>query len=296
MKLIIKDRKDKELAVISVDNNETVSQFKNIMFLEFKKSKRNLYPSRQRYTTSKVRGTPLEDEKKLSDYLLKEGDILYFKDLGAQIDYKLVFVIEYLGPIILWLIGYKMWEWYSGEPKTWIQNLLSILWIAHFVKRELETLLVHQFSHGTMPLFPNVPRNCLHYWGAAVYVGYFVLSPSFQASSSSISIPLVGLWIIFQLGNLYCHIILKNLRPPGTKVRSIPRGFLFEYVSCPNYTTEIFAWICFWSIAQFNWAALLFAVLGTIQMWFWAVKKHKAYRKEFPNYPNGRKVLIPFLL
>jgi len=30
-------------------------------------------------------------------------------------------------------------------------------------------------------------------------------------------------------------------------------------------------------------------------MWFWAVKKHKQYKQDFPAYPKGRKVMVPFL-
>jgi very-long-chain enoyl-CoA reductase len=41
----------------------------------------------------------------------------------------------------------------------------------------------------------------------------------------------------------------------------------------------------------------LFTVVGAVQMYFWAFKKHKRYIKEFGSrYPRGRKVLIPFVL
>jgi very-long-chain enoyl-CoA reductase len=40
---------------------------------------------------------------------------------------------------------------------------------------------------------------------------------------------------------------LRNLRPPGTRVRAIPYGYGFDLVSCPNYFFEFIAWtaICF---------------------------------------------------
>lgn len=37
-----------------------------------------------------------------------------------------------------------------------------------------------------------------------------------------------------------------------------------------------------------------FVVVGAAQMTQWAIKKHKQYRHEFPNYPR-RKVIFPFL-
>jgi len=54
-----------------------------------------------------------------------------------------------------------------------------------------------------------------------------------------------------ELGNLSIHIALRNLRPPGTKVRLIPVSttnpftLLFNFVSCPNYTYEVGSWIGF---------------------------------------------------
>ena len=45
------------------------------------------------------------------------------------------------------------------------------------------------------------------------------------------------------------HITLRNLRPPGTRVRAIPYGYGFDLVSCPNYLFEAIGWtaVCFLS-------------------------------------------------
>lgn len=40
----------------------------------------------------------------------------------------------------------------------------------------------------------------------------------------------------------------------------------------------------------------LFALAGLYQMTVWAIGKHKLYKKEFPNYPKGRKAILPFLI
>jgi very-long-chain enoyl-CoA reductase len=43
-------------------------------------------------------------------------------------------------------------------------------------------------------------------------------------------------------------------------------------------------------------AALLFSVVSVGQMAIWALKKHRAYRKEFKDYPRGRKAMFPFVM
>ena len=42
----------------------------------------------------------------------------------------------------------------------------AALWLAHFVKREAETLWVHRFSRPTMPR-GNLVKNCAYYWAFA---------------------------------------------------------------------------------------------------------------------------------
>jgi very-long-chain enoyl-CoA reductase len=102
------------------------------------------------------------------------------------------------------------------------------------------------------------------------------------------------------LGNFYSHVILMNLRPAGTTKRAIPKGFLFDLVSCPNYFLEIVEWIVFAIITQ-TVTGYLFAIVSAGQMWIWAVDKHRRYKKEFDGtngtekYPR-RKILIPYVL
>jgi len=51
------------------------------------------------------------------------------------------------------------------------------MWTFHFVKRELETLFVHDWGrHATLPL-RKIPENSLYYWGFAVFVAYFMFHP-----------------------------------------------------------------------------------------------------------------------
>jgi len=109
------------------------------------------------------------------------------------------------------------------------------------------------------------------------------------------------MFLFAELGNFSTHVALRNLRPEGSKVRKIPYAtsnpftWLFKLVSCPNYTYEALAWFSFAGMTQCIPAAL-FAIAGLYQMTAWALGKHKAYKREFSNYPKSRKSIIPFLL
>ncbi len=173
--------------------------------------------------------------------------------------------------------------------------------VLHYLKRELETAFVHRFSSATMPIF-NIFKNSFHYWFlGGVNIAYFIYHPHFTQHISNDSVNILAvLFLTCMLGNLYCHLILMNLRPAGTTTRGIPRGFLFEFVSCPNYFFEILEWIVFAFLTQ-ALTSYFFAVVSAGQMWIWAVDKHRRYKKEFDGtngnikYPK-RKILIPFLL
>ncbi|PRD32482.1 UNVERIFIED_CONTAM: art-1 [Trichonephila clavipes] len=108
-------------------------------------------------------------------------------------------------------------------------------------------------------------------------------------------------FILAELGNLSIHLALRNLRPEGTNERKIPVPtgnpftWLFNLVSCPNYTYEVMAWISF-SVMTNCLPAGIFTLAGFYQMAVWAQGKHRNYKKEFSNYPKGRKAIIPFIL
>lgn len=167
------------------------------------------------------------------------------------------------------------------------------------MKRELETLFIHRFSHATMP-WKNLIKNCMYYWGAAFAVAYFVNHPLYTPPAKDLVSSGLCLFFFMQLGNFICHWTLRNLRPPGTKIRRIPHGGLFEYVSCPNYTYEITAWLGF-NLMTKTVAGIVFMCMGAAQMIIWAKIKHRNYKKEFNGqdgkelYPPRRKCIVPFI-
>jgi protein-S-isoprenylcysteine O-methyltransferase Ste14 len=88
---------------------------------------------------------------------------------------------------------------------------------------------------------------------------------------------------------------LMALRAPGETGYKIPRGGLYEYVSSPNYLGEIVEWLG-WALATWSLAGLAFAVYTIANLLPRALQHHAWYRRTFPDYPPGRKALVPFVL
>jgi len=249
-------------------------------------------------------GKALKDEITLEELGLNNGAMLYFKDRGLQIGWSTVFVCEYAGPLLVYLwISTRPWIFYGDLGKVVdkpVVQIAALCWAGHYAKRILETLFVHRFSNATMPIM-NLFKNCTYYWGFAAYVSYHVNHPLYTApSDAQVYAGLAG-FLLCEMGNFSIHWALRCLRPAGSKVRKIPvptgnpLTCLFNVVSCPNYTYEIGAWICF-SIMTQCVPAGLFTLAGAYQMIVWALGKHRNYRKEFEKYPRGRKAIFPFII
>ena len=177
----------------------------------------------------------------------------------------------------------------------WVAKMSVLCWMLHFAKREFETFFVHKFSRPTMPL-QNLFKNCTYYWMFGAFIGYPLCDPKFEAPKEVYVYVGLSIFILSEIGNLICHIMLSNMRPAeGSKKREIPRGFLFELVSCPNYTFEVMSWVGFsiMTMLHFSW---LFTLIGFLQMADWAKKKHKGYLKDYEEYKGlRRKAIIPFV-
>lgn len=88
--------------------------------------------------------------------------------------------------------------------------------------------------------------------------------------------------------------ILRNLRKPGETGYKIPRGGMYKYVSSPNYFGEIVEWIG-WAIATWSIAGVAFAVFTIANLMPRAAAHHQWYKEKFPDYPEERQALIPFI-
>nr|XP_039252157.1 3-oxo-5-alpha-steroid 4-dehydrogenase 1-like [Styela clava] len=95
--------------------------------------------------------------------------------------------------------------------------------------------------------------------------------------------------------NMICDSILRNLRKPGETGYKIPKGDMFEYVSCGNLFGETVEWLGF-AIASWSLQAAAFAVFALLYLSARSYTNHQWYIKKFEDYPKDRKIFIPYLI
>jgi very-long-chain enoyl-CoA reductase len=282
--------------------NLTVREVKSILAGEYPK-----FSTDRQKMTLKGDKKPLSDATRLADIGFANGGELEVKDLGAQVSWQTVFLVEYAGPLVIHPLIYHFPKVFYGKDvhHSTLQTYVYYFVLAHFAKREFETLFIHRFSHDTMPL-RNIFKNSAHYHIlSGLFLALDMYRPAFAATSPYIRSTyrddpfflqlLVGAFAFFELSNFWTHLTLRSLRPTGSRKRAIPRGYGFSLVSFPNYFFESMVWLTI-SLFTGSWAAYLFFTVSTGQMLLWAQKKHAAYKKEFGNeYPRGRKAMIPFI-
>lgn len=88
---------------------------------------------------------------------------------------------------------------------------------------------------------------------------------------------------------------LRDLKKQGNGSYKIPRGWLYEMISCPNYFGEMIEWIG-WACLTWSIPGLVFAFFTIANLLPRAISHHRWYKKRFPEYPDKRKAIIPFLL
>ena len=234
---------------------------------------------------------------------LRNQSTIYIKDLGPQISWLTVFIIEYLGPLLIHPIFYYLRPYIFGksaqdQPASTAQTTLFALVTLHFLKREYETLFIHRFSLATMPV-RNIFKNCFHYWIlAGLNIAPWVYRPSAPTAREPPNHVLlysgIVLFVIGELGNLSSHVTLKNLRSSGGKERGIPQGYFFRLVTCPNYMFEAIAWVGMYLVSGLSWSLVVMIGASVGQMAIWAKKKEKRYRSEFGDkYKRKRYTMLP---
>ncbi len=211
---------------------------------------------------------------------------------GPSLETRLAWVVMEI-PSALWfmavyLAGANAW---SAAPL-----LLLAVWQVHYLQRTFVYSLKLR-PGGRTPL--SVVAMGFLFNVANSYVNARWISELGEYPASWLLDPRLWLGVgIFALGyrlNRWADAVLAGLRRPGETGYKIPRGGLYELVSCPNYLGELLEWIG-WAIATWSLAGLSFAAFTAANLVPRALAHHRWYCAKFPDYPRARKAVIPFVL
>lgn len=210
------------------------------------------------------------------------------KGWGPQISNKFGWIIMEAPSLLIIFYFYLI-----SEQSNYAQ-LLSILWIIHYLNRTLIYPFRIRTKGKKMPIIivgSAVFFNCIN----AGLNGYFLANFESYTSISFFEINFYLGAILFLSGliiNQISDTALINLRKPGETGYKIPTGFLFNYVSCPNMFGELLQWFGFALIA-WNFPAASFLVWTGANLIPRALGHHKWYQNRFKDYPKNRKILLP---
>ncbi|OFV79903.1 MAG: 3-oxo-5-alpha-steroid 4-dehydrogenase [Acidobacteria bacterium RBG_16_64_8] len=196
------------------------------------------------------------------------------------------------------LIGFLLICALSTRKSDRVALVFLAFWVAHYLHRAFIYPFRLRGNRPSMTLSVIAIGASFNVGNAYLNARYlFTLGP--EASTSWLLDPrfLIGA-LLFWLGyvlNRHSDGVLIALRRNGATEYKIPYGGGYRFVSCPNYLGEMVEWGG-WALACWNPGALAFFVWTVANLAPRAVKTHLWYRDRFPDYPPGRKALLPFII
>jgi 3-oxo-5-alpha-steroid 4-dehydrogenase 1 len=195
--------------------------------------------------------------------------------------------------IFLWLI-------ITGKSeKTVVVWIISALYVFHYINRAVIYPWRIRTTGKRMPLVVALMAVCFNFVNAGI-LGYYTGTLHDHYSSEWLSDPRFIAGLLIFIGGMAINISsdekLIHLRiKKKNDGYQIPRGGLFEKVSCPNFMGEIVEWggyalLC-WSLPAFSFFVWTFCNLVPR-----ALSHHRWYRNRFPGYPHSRKAVFPYIL
>ncbi len=211
------------------------------------------------------------------------------KGWGKLIDNRLGWVLMEIPSFILILVFAII-----GDLSNYAL-MLAILWLLHYFNRTFIFPLRLRTKGKKMPL--SIVFSAIFFNGINAGMNGYFLAYFETYTDASFSNPLffVGISLFFIgaiINNVSDHILI-NLRKPNETEYKIPHGFLYRYVSCPNFLGEMIQWSGF-AVMAWNLPAFTFCVWTIANVLPRALKHHKWYKEKFDEYPKERKAVIPF--
>jgi 3-oxo-5-alpha-steroid 4-dehydrogenase 1 len=179
-----------------------------------------------------------------------------------------------------------------------VSVVFLLLWLAHYLHRALIYPFLSRVPGRPMPLSVlafGVGFNLIN--GGFIGTELFLAGPPHETGWLQDGRFVMGL-AVFVIGmgiNIRSDVLLRRLRWTQHAGYRIPHGFMFRWVSCPNYLGEMIEWLGF-ALLTWSVSGVAFALWTIANLLPRAISHHRWYLSEFPDYPADRKALVPYLL
>jgi len=194
------------------------------------------------------------------------------------------------------ILGITFTYLYDMRKKTPYHIIVYIFYLINYLKRCFEVLFIHKYSKKSS-FFSLLYIFISHAFVNTVLCRFILLSNKNVDDSNLFYLILPCPLVLFGwLGSFYHHVLLAKLRksPRNAKRYKIPRGGLFEYVSCPHYFMELLTWTGFSVIVHklSFYGHIVFIFCTFVGR---SYQTRKWYLNHIVGYPRKRKCLIPLI-
>jgi len=175
--------------------------------------------------------------------------------------------------------------------------LLLGLWLLHYGQRTFVFPLLMRGKGGrsaVLTVAMAIVFNCLNGVVNGTSLAWLGLDPARCAAYPPRLLLGAAIFLAGFAINLHADHVLRTLRAPGEAGYKVPVGGAFRWVSTANYFGELIEWTGF-AIAAMTPAAWAFAVFTAANLVPRAWSHHRWYRNTFPDYPPGRRAIIPLI-
>lgn len=184
---------------------------------------------------------------------------------------------------------------YLGGGLTTTTLVFLVLWEVHYVHRAFIYPFSLRGEARRMPL-SIISFGLIFNLVNAYLNGRYIFTFSGGYADSWLADPrfIIGglLFITGFVVNRRADLILRSLRRPGESGYKVPDDWCYRWISSPNYLGEMVIWAG-WALATWSLPGLLFAFWTVANLAPRARANHRWYREHFPDYPPGRKALLP---
>ena len=181
-----------------------------------------------------------------------------------------------------------------GEQRTGIGTVLLCMYGGHYIYRSVIYPWLSPPSAAPVPLSVVLMAIGFNAINSMIVGGWlFVIGPVLPPTPV-----VVAGGCLFVLGfvvHVYSDAILRSLRRDRGPGYHIPDGFLYRWVSCPNYLGEIIQWLGFALLmnAMAGWSFVVWTIANLLPR---ALRHHRWYIEQFEDYPSSRRAILPGIL